>query len=89
MSQDEKFEFESVQDCRTIQKYLQALQDGFDQGRLVLSADGAEIVLHPAGYVKFEVTVKKKGPENKLAIKVGWKDRGDQTAQSGTISISS
>jgi hypothetical protein len=39
--------------------------------------------------VKFEVTVKKKGPENKLSIKVGWKDRGDQAAESGTISISS
>ncbi|GAB6113634.1 amphi-Trp domain-containing protein [Desulfomicrobium salsuginis] len=89
MSQDEKFEFESVQDCRTIQKYLQALLEGFDQGRLVLSAEGSEIVLHPTGYMKFEVTVKKKGQENKLAIKVGWKDRDDQAAESGTISISS
>lgn len=89
MSQDEKFEFESVQDCRTIQKCLQALQEGFDQGRLVLSAEGSEIVLHPAGFMKFEVTVKKKGPENKLTIKVGWKDRGDQTAEPGAISISS
>lgn len=87
MSQDEKFEFESVQDCRTIQKYLQALQEGFEQGRIVLSADGSEICLNPAGYMKFQVAVKKKGAENKLSLKVVWKDKSDQALESGTISI--
>jgi amphi-Trp domain-containing protein len=89
MSQDEKFEFESVQDCRTIQKYLQALQEGFEQGRIVLNAEGSEIVLNPGGYMKFEVAVKRKGVENKLSLKVAWKDKGDQTTDSSTISISS
>ena len=89
MSQDEKFEFESVQDCHTIQKYLQALQDGFEQGRIVLNADGSEIVLHPEGFMKFEVTVKKKGSDNKLSLKVTWKDRLDETRDTGSISISS
>ena len=89
MSQDEKFEFESVQDCHTIQKYLQALQGGFEQGRIVLSVDGSEIVLHPEGFMKFEVTAKKKGTENKLALKVTWKDRLDQAKDSGSISITS
>ena len=89
MAQDDKFEFESVQDCRTIQKYLQALQDGFAHGRIVLNTDGSEICLHPAGHMKFEVSVKKKGAENKMALKVTWKDKSDQPQPSGTISISS
>ena len=89
MSQDEKFEFESVQDSQTIRKYLQALQDGFDQGRIVLSADGSEIVLNPEGFMKFEVTAKRKGSENKLTLKVSWKDRLDQARDSGSISITS
>lgn len=89
MSHDDKFAFESVQDCRTIQKYLQALQEGFAQGRIVLNSEGSEICMHPGGFMKFEVTVKKKGAENKLALKISWKDKNDDTPASGTISITS
>jgi amphi-Trp domain-containing protein len=89
MSQDDKFAFESVQDCRTIQKYLQALQEGFAQGRIVLNSEGSEICMHPGGYMKFEVAVKKKGPDNKLSLKISWKDKSDDAPASGTISITS
>jgi len=89
MSHDDKFVFESVQDCRTIQKSLQALQEGFAQGRIVLNSEGSEICMHPGGYMKFEVAVKKKGTENKLALKISWKDKSDDTPASGTISITS
>ena len=89
MSQDDKFEFESVQDCQTIQKYLQALKEGFAQGRIVLNSEGSEICMHPGGYMKFEVSVKKKGMDNKLGIKVSWKDKNDESPASGTISITS
>ena len=89
MSQDDKFEFESVQDCQTIQKYLQALQEGFAQGRIVLNSEGSEICMHPGGYMKFEVSVKKKGTDNKLGIKVSWKDTNGESPASGTISITS
>jgi hypothetical protein len=37
--------------------------------------------------MKFQVAVKKKGAENKLSLKVVWKDKSDQTLESGTISI--
>ncbi len=89
MAQDDKFAFESVQDAQTIQKYLEALRDGFENGRIVVNSDGAEICMHPNGFMKFEVAVKKKGLENKLAIKVSWKDRTDDTPASGNISITS
>jgi len=85
MSQEEKFEFESVQDCRTIQKYLQAIQEGFEQGRIVLNSDGAEISLAPSGFVKFAVSAKRKGTENKLSLKVSWKE--GEAPESATISI--
>jgi amphi-Trp domain-containing protein len=89
MSQDEKFEFESVQDCQTIRKYLQALQEGFEAGRIVLNAEGSEMCLTPGGYMRFVVAVKKKGNENKLSIKVSWKDRDSKSPASGDISITS
>ncbi|NCD26976.1 MAG: amphi-Trp domain-containing protein [Deltaproteobacteria bacterium] len=89
MAQDDKFEFESVQDCQTIQKYLQALREGFEQSRIVVNSDGSEICMHPSGFMKFEVAVKKKGQENKLAIKVSWKDKTEDAPTAGSISISS
>jgi len=89
MSRDDKFEFESVQDRHSIQDYLQALQHGFEQGRIVLNTDGNEIIMHPAGYMKFGVTVKKKGAENKLTVKIGWKDRTEENPDTSTISITS
>jgi len=89
MSQDGKFEFESVQDCQTIQKYLDALREGFGQGRIVLNSEGSEICLAPGGFMRFEVSVKKKGAENKLGIKISWKDKSGEAPATGSISITS
>lgn len=89
MKNDEKFEFESIQDRSTIQRYLQALQDGFEKGRIVVNSEGSEIVLFPAGFLKFEVAVKKKGGENKLVIKVGWKEKNENIPDVANISITS
>lgn len=89
MAYDDKFEFESVQDCQSIQKYLQALQEGFASGRIMVNSGDAEICLHPEGFMKFEVLVKKKGGENKMTIKVAWKDKPTDAAAADTISISS
>jgi amphi-Trp domain-containing protein len=89
MSQDDKFEFESVQDCQTIQKYLQALREGFEQGRIVLNSDGAEICMHPGGFMKFEVAVKKKGWRTSWPSRVSWKDKTEDSPAAGNISISS
>lgn len=89
MPQDDKFEFESMQDAQTIQGYLQALQDGFERGRIVLNYDNSEICVNPQGFMKFAVSVKKKGLENKLVIKVSWKDSQECASSPGTISISS
>lgn len=89
MKNDEKFEFESIQDRTTIQRYLQALQDGFEKGRIVVNSDGSEIVLYPSGFIKFEVAVKKKGGQNKMIIKVGWKEKTENAPDTANISITS
>lgn len=89
MAADDKFAFESIQDCQTIQKYLHALQEGFGNGRIVVNSGDAEITLTPEGFLKFEIGVKKKGDDNKLTIKVSWKDKNGDSPANGDISISS
>lgn len=74
MSGDGKFEFDSVQDDKSIQAFLAALTEGFGKGRVVLRSDAEEIVLTPCPLVSFGVKAKRKDGESKLTIKISWKD---------------
>jgi hypothetical protein len=59
---DEKFVFDSLQDSETIKSFLTSL------------TNGDAIELKPDGLLNFVVKARKKGSENKLSIKVEWKD---------------
>jgi amphi-Trp domain-containing protein len=48
MPTDGKFEFDSVQDEKSIQAFLAALTEGFGKGRVVLRSEADEIVLSPS-----------------------------------------
>jgi len=74
MSSDGKFEFDSVQDEKSIQAFLAALTDGFGKGRVVLRSDTEEITLTPSALVNFSVKAKRKDGESKMTIKISWKD---------------
>ena len=71
---EEKFVFDSLQDSKTIKDFLTSLTEGFDKGSITLSTNGDEIELNPEGLLNFMVKAKKKGAENKLSIKVEWKE---------------
>ncbi|AMK12732.1 MAG: amphi-Trp domain-containing protein [Pseudodesulfovibrio sp.] len=71
---EEKFVFDSLQDCETIKEFLTSLVEGFENKSITLTTNGDEIHLAPNGLLQFMVKAKKKGPENKLSIKVAWKE---------------
>ena len=71
---EDKFIFDSLQDSETIKEFLQALTEGFEKGSINLSTNGDEIHLSPKGLLNFTVKARKKGTDNKLSIKVSWKD---------------
>lgn len=86
---EEKFVFDSLQDSETIRDFLSSLTDGFEKGSIVLSTNGDEIVLAPAGMLNFMVKAKKKGNENKLSIKISWKDAvGSSSGEPGSLKVS-
>ncbi len=80
MSHDGKFEFDSVQDEKSIQTFLAALTEGFGRGRVVLRSEAEEIVLTPGALVNFGVKAKRKDGESKMTIKIAWKDARTQLA---------
>ncbi len=74
MPSDGKFEFDSVQDEKSIQAFLAALTEGFGKGRVVLRSESEEITLTPGSLVSFGVKAKRKDGESKMTIKISWKD---------------
>jgi amphi-Trp domain-containing protein len=90
MPNEEKFVFESMQDTRTVQSFLDALVEGFGKERIVLATDGSEISLSPSGLLNVSIKARKKDGATKLSVKVAWKecDRGKK-AGDNEIRVSS
>lgn len=76
MAHNEKFNYESIQDSDTIRDYIQSIITGIENGKIVLSQNGDEVVLNPGNLLKFEIKAKKKGDTNKLSIKISWREEG-------------
>ena len=74
MADDERFEYDSVQDMKSIQHFLQTLTEGFENGKIVLSSENEEVVLRPQNLLKFGIKAKKKGDKVKLSLKMSWKE---------------
>ncbi len=85
MAESDNFEFESYQDTQTIQEYLQSLVDGFSSGQISLNSERDNIILHPRGLVQLTIRARKKGDDNRLSVKMSWKD--SKVEQVGSLSI--
>lgn len=74
MSGKQEFEHESVQDNETVSRYLKALIDGFESGKLVFTSEKRQLVMAPNNLLEFAIKAKRKGPKNKITLKFSWKD---------------
>ena len=71
MASDE-FKHESLQDLRSIGQYFKALTEGLESGRVELSDDNGQLVLHPFGLLNLELRAKRRGNRAKLQLKLTW-----------------
>ncbi|MBC2714141.1 MAG: amphi-Trp domain-containing protein [Desulfobacteraceae bacterium] len=75
MANEQKFEFDSLQDATSIKAFLESLVEGFGNGKIVLSSETEEITLHPNALLRFHVKAKRKdNTKNQLDIKISWKE---------------
>lgn len=77
-SEDNEFRFESLQDSESIAKYLEALKEGFSNGRILLGNQQKKMILEPDGLLKFDVKAKRKRDKIKLSIICTWKESGEE-----------
>lgn len=68
------FQYESYQDLKTIQKFLDSLKNGFEQGKITFHSGDDEISLEPLDLLKFSLRAQKKDDKCKLQIKISWKE---------------
>ncbi len=85
LSNPQEFEHESIQDTRSIVEYLEALVEGFRQGRLLLRTDERALSFSPQGLLHLEIKAKRGGSRNKIAFKISWKDGAE--LRDGTLEI--
>ncbi len=71
MAADE-FKHESLQDPKSIGQYLEALIEGLESGRVELSDDNGQVVLHPTGLLGLELRARRRGNRSKLQLKLSW-----------------
>jgi amphi-Trp domain-containing protein len=76
---DEKFRHESLQDRESIGKYLNALSDGFLNGKLQFSWKDKRLVLEPKTLIKFDLETKKKDGEVKMVLRFRWEEPSENS----------
>ena len=77
MASTDDFRHESVQDRRSIVRYLQALTAGIEQGHIELGTADNMLALDPAGMLELQVRAKRKRGKVKLSIKLNWREADD------------
>jgi amphi-Trp domain-containing protein len=86
MAAEKKFIFESLQDVKSICSFLDAITDGMKTGKVVLSSSDECIEMHPTGLLNMSIKAKKKGSNNKIGLKIQWKETFSQE-QNNMLSV--
>jgi amphi-Trp domain-containing protein len=90
MPEMDRFEHECILNKQSLQQFLTSLVDGFEKGRIILSAEDKNAYLIPTELIRFYIKTKKKSGKSKLTIKLAWKDSDSETyrKKSNDIQIS-
>jgi amphi-Trp domain-containing protein len=75
MNREKRFHLESLQDRKTICKYLEVLQDGFEQGIIKFSYKDNNLILEPHGLIKFKINAGLKTGEVELSLVFRWEEK--------------
>lgn len=89
MDKDYLFEHDSLQDRKSIRKYLKAIMDGVGKGTLSLADEKGEVSLNPDGLLHLSVQVRGDRDRRHLAISIDWRENDpDNQDHGGALIIS-
>ena len=74
MKAENLFNHESLQDRKTIIRYLKTISDGIHKGALSFADDTNEITLTPDGVIRLKVNVLREDNKRELQISFNWQE---------------
>jgi len=74
MNKEDLFKHVSLQDRKSIKKYLKAVTDGVGNGMLSLADNDGEITVSPDGLIRLNVRVSSERDRRELHIILDWKE---------------
>lgn len=70
----DEFNYKALQDRESIVKYLNALLEGFSNGRLLFGVKDQQLILEPQGLIELDVEGERKDGKTKLRLKFQWRE---------------
>jgi amphi-Trp domain-containing protein len=70
-----EFSHESLQGRESILRYLEALGQGLERGKLRLTSGSETFMLDTPAMMKLAVRARQKGSRVDVVVKISWKDR--------------
>jgi amphi-Trp domain-containing protein len=74
-----RFRHDSLEDRKSIQRYLKAITKGLASGELTFSDDGGEITLKPDGLINLKLVASEDDSRHRLEIRLSWDSQSEQT----------
>ena len=68
------FRHESLQDRKSIQQILKAVQQGLSKGRLQFEDEDGLIEMRPKGLLHLKLSASAEDGGNRLNIRISWQD---------------
>ncbi|MEW6260796.1 MAG: amphi-Trp domain-containing protein [Thermodesulfobacteriota bacterium] len=74
MGEIEKFDYEAIQDRKSMRQFLNTLIEGIENGKILLSSDKDRVLLAPTELIRFTLKAKRKPGKSKITLKLAWND---------------
>jgi amphi-Trp domain-containing protein len=79
----------SLQDAKSIQPILKAIEKGIANGEMVFSDEDDKIVLKPEGLLRLKVSASESETKHQLNIKISWNINDPKLDDKSILSITS
>jgi len=82
-----EFVHESFQDNQSVARFLKALMEGFEKGKITLEAGPDLIEFSPEDLIKFNLKAKLKKEKAKLTLRFSWNSTSEAKTDSSEFVI--
>lgn len=87
MQEKQTFKHESIEDAKSIQRYIEALSQALKSGKLSFSDGDQKIEMSPSDLMHLKLSASKEGGNNRFSLRVTWQDEKAPVQKSKRLTI--